>query len=76
MATFGRGLFTVPATAVDMILVSATPDAGIPKSGALLANYPNPFVDETLLLFTTERPWHVRLDVSDVLGRQVATAAR
>lgn len=74
VATFGRGLFTVRATDVDMTLVSTTPDAEIPESGALLSNYPNPFVDETQLLFTTEKPGHVRMEVFNVLGRQVATA--
>lgn len=74
VATFGRRLFTVPATAVDVMLVASTPGAELPEDGALLTNYPNPFADETQLPFRTEAPGHVRMDVFDVLGRQVSTA--
>ena len=71
------GLFVVDANEVGIVPVHrvSTEDPGeLPVSGALLTNYPNPFVDETQLRFTTEKPGHVRLEVFDVLGRQVATA--
>ncbi len=74
VVTFGRGLFTVPATAVDVMLVSSMPGAELPEPGALLTNYPNPFADQTTLQFTTETPGHVRLDVFDVLGHRVGVA--
>lgn len=73
VATFGRGLFTIPATAVDVMLVSTAPGAELPERPALLTNYPNPFVGETTLEFTTPQPAHVRLVVFDVLGRRVET---
>jgi len=73
IATFGRGLFTVPATDVDVTLVTAAPDAELPESSALLTNYPNPFAGETTLEFAVRKPAHVRLDVFDVLGRRVET---
>ena len=72
VATFGRGLFTVPATAVDMTLVSTTPGTELPESSALLTNFPNPFVGETSLQFRTMEPANVRLELFDVLGRRVA----
>ncbi len=75
VATFGRGLFTVPATAVDVMLVSTTPGAELHERSALLTNYPNPFADETTLEFSVLEPAHVRLDVFDVLGRRVETVA-
>ena len=75
VATFGRGLFTVSATAVDVMLVSTTPDAELPESSTLLTNYPNPFAGETTLEFAVQKPIHVRLDVFDVLGRRVETVA-
>ena len=71
------GLFVVDANEVGIVPVHrvGTEDPGeLPESGVLLTNYPNPFVDETQLRFTTEKPGHVRLEVFDVLGRQVATA--
>ena len=72
VATFGRGLFTVPATAVDVMLVSTTPGTELPESSALLTNFPNPFVGETVLQFRTMEPANVRLEMFDVLGRRVA----
>ena len=73
VATLGRGLFTVPATAVDAMLVSTSPGAELPERSALLTNYPNPFAGETTLEFTVQKPTQVRLDVFDVLGRRIET---
>lgn len=55
------------------MLVSTAPGAELPERPALLTNYPNPFVGETTLEFTTPQPAHVRLVVFDVLGRRVET---
>ena len=71
------GLFVVDANEVGIVpvhRVSTEYPGELPESGTLLTNYPNPFVDETQLRFTTEKSGHVRLDVFDVPGRQVATA--
>ena len=73
VATFGRGLFTVPSEAVEPSRVSRAPNVELPERGALLTNYPNPFAGETTLQFTTTLPAHVRLDVFDVLGRRIQT---
>ena len=73
VATFGRGLFTVPATAVDITLVSTSPGTELAERSALLTNYPNPFAGETTLEFAVQEAAHVRLDVFDVLGRRVET---
>ncbi len=73
VATFGRGLFTVPSEAVEPSRVSRAANAALPERGALLTNYPNPFTGETTVQFTTTLPVHVRLDVFDVLGRRVET---
>ena len=73
VTTFGRGLFTVPATAVDVMLVSTSPGAELPERSAPLTNYPNPFAGETTLEFAVRKPAQVRLDVFDVLGRRVET---
>ncbi len=74
VSVFGRGLFTVPSTEVDVMLVSSDPVIEFPESNALLTNYPNPFTRETTLQFSVEQASQVRLDVYDVLGRRVSTA--
>lgn len=38
-------------------------------------NYPNPLSDRTAIPFALERPEHVRLSVSDAMGRDVAVVA-
>ena len=75
VATFGRGLFVVPAAGVGVMRVSRASDTELPDRSALLTNYPNPFTGETTLEFTTPHPAHVRLDVFDVLGRRIETVA-
>ena len=44
-----------------------------PAGTALLGNGPNPFISMTSVQFTLARPGDVRLEVYDLLGRQVAT---
>lgn len=40
---------------------------------ALRQNYPNPFNPTTTILYETDRPAHVTLEVFDVLGRKIET---
>ena len=39
----------------------------------VLTSYPDPFVGETTVEFTVQKPAHVRLEVFDVLGRRIET---
>ncbi|MDX1440189.1 MAG: zinc-dependent metalloprotease [Rubricoccaceae bacterium] len=49
---------------------------GTPDSFALNSAYPNPFNPSTTVTFTLPATTDVRVDVLDVLGRQVATLAQ
>ena len=49
------------------------PGGGLPTVFALHGNYPNPFNPSTIIPFDLPEPAHVRLQVYDVLGRQVET---
>lgn len=67
-----------PALAANVYEVAITPtaveekiEAG-PASFALLQNYPNPFNPATRMQFSLAREQHVRLQVFDVLGKEVA----
>lgn len=76
VAAFGRGLFVLDASEVGGIRppdpVSIEEPVEVPaEKPVLLPNYPNPFAGETTLHFTTPRSGVVRLEVFDVLGRQV-----
>ncbi len=46
-----------------------------PNSFTLKANYPNPFNPVTVIPFTLPEQSHVRLEVYDILGRQVSVLA-
>ncbi len=48
-------------------------EAAVPRSIALMQNYPNPFAGATTVPYELDRPGPVRLEVYDVLGRRVAT---
>ena len=43
-----------------------------PEKFALLPNYPNPFNPTTLIRYEVAEQVHIRLEVYDALGRQVA----
>ncbi len=45
----------------------------VPADYALLQNYPNPFNASTLIEFTVREGGYARLEVYDILGRNVAT---
>lgn len=53
--------------------VHEKPDDGMPDKITLHQNYPNPFNPSTKIAFGLPEGAEVRLDVYDVLGRQVAT---
>ncbi len=56
------------------VVVGVEPPGPRDESGStLLGNGPNPFVSMTSVYFTLERPADVRLEVFDLLGRQVAS---
>ena len=59
----------VTASAIEPI------DNVLPSRIALRQNYPNPFVDETTIEFSLDRPQQVSLVVYDVLGRRVEVLA-
>jgi flagellar hook assembly protein FlgD len=48
-------------------------DANIPGSFTLGQNYPNPFNPTTTISFSLPQRSNVRLDIYDILGKQVAT---
>jgi hypothetical protein len=50
-------------------------DISLPKAFALLPNYPNPFNGATQLQFELSQPGRVRLEVFDILGRNINTLA-
>jgi beta-N-acetylhexosaminidase len=45
----------------------------VPKESRLLANYPNPFNDATVIRYQLRSPEFVSLKVFDILGREVST---
>ncbi len=66
----------------DLVEMAKAPQAvssgpnGVTQSNALLAGYPNPFVDTTTIPFAVDRGSFVRLEIYDVLGRRVTTLVR
>ncbi len=44
-----------------------------PRTFAITSTYPNPFAETTTIAFTLDHPARVRLQVYDLLGREVAT---
>lgn len=68
------------AVAADTLRFTVTPisgveklQAGIPDRFILYQNFPNPFNPETTIRFGLPVPAHVRVEVFNLLGKQVAT---
>ena len=59
----------------DVLALSPGTDAVLPDSLLLEQNYPNPFNPSTSLAFLLDEESQVRLEVYNLLGRQVATLA-
>jgi hypothetical protein len=55
-------------------VIDSVPDepGNPPADFALLQNYPNPFNPWTIITFSVRQAAHIRIDVTDVLGREVA----
>ena len=56
-----------------VIIVSTEEPVLSERQFSLEQNYPNPFIDRTTIPYVIESPGHVRIEVYDVLGRQVTT---
>ncbi|MFQ5568728.1 MAG: T9SS type A sorting domain-containing protein [Rhodothermales bacterium] len=52
--------------------VAAEDEPGVPTQYALFQNYPNPFNPETTIRYAVPKASRVRVEVFDMLGRQVA----
>ena len=58
----------------DTIRITSAKDlAQTPVSFSLQQNYPNPFNPSTTIEYSIAKPVRVKLDIYDILGRQVAT---
>ena len=64
---------------IDMVLI---PQTGIdetkgtrPTAVSLIGNYPNPFNASTSISFSLDRPGQVKIEIFDLLGRQIETLA-
>jgi len=70
----GTGEATIKDVELSSLLLSLTPSTGpsIPKEFSLQHNYPNPFNPSTSIPFTLPVKSHVRLEILNVLGQQVA----
>lgn len=65
-------LFALADSPVAVPVPSEPAPTSQPPALSLAQNYPNPFVERTLIEYTVERPGPVTLTVYDVLGREVA----
>ncbi|UCE66684.1 MAG: S8 family serine peptidase [Candidatus Zixiibacteriota bacterium] len=68
---FGRDIWRSNGFANVVTSVSENPN--IPNEFELLQNYPNPFNARTVIAFNLPAGSRVRLDVYDILGRQIET---
>ncbi|HOC88362.1 MAG TPA: DUF4623 domain-containing protein [bacterium] len=73
----GAGMFPIDRKYIEIRSADASgvqdAAAGQPMQFSLAQNYPNPFNAATTIAFVLPRKSHVRLEVFDLTGRQVAT---
>ncbi len=68
--THGRSAWSVDVTSLTGV---SEPGNNTPGHAILYQNYPNPFNPRTTIRFDIPRPDHVRLQVFDVLGKEIRT---
>lgn len=71
-ATYGRSIYYREISGDDPIGISGNQN-GIPQHYDLKQNYPNPFNPSTTIKFEIPVNDHVKIEVFDILGKQVAT---
>jgi subtilisin family serine protease len=69
---YGWGIVNAQA-AISLLTGVAPPEPRLPAHFALRPNYPNPFNPSTAIPFDLAASAHVRLTVTDLLGRSVRT---
>jgi hypothetical protein len=52
---------------------SSSIDVGMTKKDVAVSNYPNPFSNKTVVMFTLPQDDHARLEVYDLAGKRLAT---
>jgi len=69
------GIYQIWTCPIDLsdLGTSVDEEPGLPLTTGLMQNYPNPFNAETEIRFRITDYGFVRLEVADVLGREVAT---
>ena len=70
LGTHGRGVWTVPASEIDVAIEEES--AELPSGFSLAPNYPNPFNASTTIQFKVPSEARVRLTVFDAIGRKVS----
>ncbi len=65
--------YTLTAEALELTGVNNSHNFGIPEKFGLYANYPNPFNPATHIAYDLPQELKVRIEVFDLLGRQVCT---
>lgn len=58
---------------VEVSIGEMKPEEPIPSEYSITQNFPNPFNPETEILFGLPEPSHVRITITDILGRKVTT---
>ena len=70
LGTHGRGVWTVPASEIDVAIEEEPGE--LPSGFSLAQNYPNPFNASTTIHFKVPSEAQVRLTVFDAIGRKVS----